>query len=229
MENNPRQDHVEDNPNGQWRSDALEAFFQHNMLRFAREKNPNVVGRFALLSIRDSVASAEDKATRGCRTKRPLPGPVIRASRPSPKLRGKINGRSYVDIETLARLMNGSLSFKGNEIMLTLPAFAASMPTAAPPASQPVNSEFSKDFLKAGIEAMSVVREWRSALGNAVQNGYPVTDDLVAGYRAQAAKNLRLVSVAVSTDSDRNAFELLSNELDNMQKLNDKFWLRART
>jgi hypothetical protein len=81
--------------------------------------------------------------------------------------------------------------------------------------------------LKAGIEAMSVVREWRSALVNAVQNGYPVTDDLVAGYRAQAAKNLRLVSVAVSTDSDRSAFQLLSNEFDNMQKLNDKI-LAAR-
>jgi hypothetical protein len=123
--------------------------------------------------------------------------------------------------------MNGSLSFKGNEITLTLRAIAASTPTVTPPASQAVNSEFSKDFLKAGIEAMSVVREWRSALVNAVQNGYPVTDDLVAGYRAQAAKNLRLVSVAVSTDSDRSAFQLLSNEFDNMQKLNDKI-LAAR-
>jgi hypothetical protein len=139
----------------------------------------------------------------------------------------QINGRSYVDIETLARLMNGSLGFKGNEITLTLPAFAASTPTAPPPASQPVNSEFSKDFLRAGIEAMSVIREWRSALVNAVQNGYPVTDDLVAGYGAQAAKNLRLVSVAVSTDSDRSAFQLVSNEFDNMQKLNDKI-LAAR-
>jgi hypothetical protein len=139
----------------------------------------------------------------------------------------QINGRSYVDIETLARLMNGSLSFKGNEITLTLRAIAASTPTVTPPASQTVNSEFSKDFLKAGIEAMSVVREWRSALVNAVQNGYPVTDDLVAGYRAQAAKSLRLVSVAVSTDSDRSAFQLLSNEFDNMQKLNDKI-LAAR-
>jgi small-conductance mechanosensitive channel len=74
---------------------------------------------------------------------------------------------------------------------------------------------------------MSVIREWRSALVNAVQNGYPVTDDLVAGYRAQAAKNLKLVSVAASTDSDRSAFQLVSNEFDNMQKLNDKI-LAAR-
>jgi hypothetical protein len=132
-----------------------------------------------------------------------------------------------VEIETLARLTNGSLGFKGNEITLTSPAFAASTPTAALAESQPVNSEFSKDFLRAGIEAMSVIREWRSALVNAVQNGYPVTDDLVAGYRAQAAKNLKLVSVAASTVSDRSAFQLVSNEFDNMQKLNDKI-LAAR-
>jgi hypothetical protein len=74
---------------------------------------------------------------------------------------------------------------------------------------------------------MSVIREWRSTLVTAVQNGYSVTDDIVAGYRAQAAKNLKLASVAASTDSDRNAFQLLSNELDNMQKLSDKI-LAAR-
>jgi hypothetical protein len=139
----------------------------------------------------------------------------------------QMNGRSYVDVEALARLTNGSLGFNGNQITLTLPASAASTPAAAPPASQPANSEFSKDFLKAGIEAMSVIREWRSALVNAVQNGYPVTDDLVAGYRAQAAKNVKLASVAASTESDRSAFQLLSNELDNMQKLSSKI-LAAR-
>jgi hypothetical protein len=139
----------------------------------------------------------------------------------------QINGRSYVDIETLARLTNGSLGFKGNEITLTLPAFAASTTTVAPPANQLANSEFSKNFLNAGIEAMSVIREWRGALVNAVQNGYPVTDGLVAGYQAQAAKNFRLASVAASTDSDRSAFQLLSNELDNMQKLSNKI-LAAR-
>lgn len=68
---------------------------------------------------------------------------------------------------------------------------------------------------------MAVIREWRSALVSAIQNGYPVTDDSVADYRAQAAKNLRLVYVAVSTDSDRNAYQLLSNELDKMQKFSN--------
>ena len=134
----------------------------------------------------------------------------------------QINGRSYVDIEAFARLANGSLGFKGNQITLTLPGAAASAPAPAPAASQSDNPGFSKEFMRAGIEEMSVIREWRSALLNAVQNGYPVTDAFVAGYRGQAATNLRLASVAASTDSDRNAFQLLSNEFDNMQKLSNK-------
>jgi hypothetical protein len=134
----------------------------------------------------------------------------------------QLNGRSYVDIEALARLTNSSLSFKGSQITLTLPGSTASAPPAALPASQPPNAGFSKDFLKAGIEQMSVIREWRSALVNAIQNGYPVTDEFVANYRGQASTALRLANVAVSTDSDRNAFQLLSNEFDNMQKLSNK-------
>ena len=51
----------------------------------------------------------------------------------------RINGRSYVDIEALARLTNGSLAFKGNQITLTLPALVASPPAAASPASHSRN------------------------------------------------------------------------------------------
>jgi hypothetical protein len=101
---------------------------------------------------------------------------------------------------------------------LTLPGSGDSTP---PPASQPT-SAFSKDFLRAGIEYMSVIREWRSALIDAVQNGYPVTDAFAAAYRGQASTSLRLASVAASTDFDHNAFQLLSNEFDNMQKLSNK-------
>lgn len=134
----------------------------------------------------------------------------------------QINGRSYVDIEALARLTDGSLSFKGNQVTLTLPGSAADTSTSAPPASQPASSGFSRDFMKAGIEAGSTIREWRTALYSAVQNGYPVTDDFVARYQGQSATNLRLASVAASTDSDRNASQLLSNLFDNMRRLSNK-------
>ena len=131
----------------------------------------------------------------------------------------RIQGRSYVELEALARLTHGSLSFNGNQITLTLPASPAN--TATTIAGD--KSEFSKEFLRAGIEEMSTVREWRIALTNAVQNNFPIGDDWIAGYRGPALRNLRLASVAAATDSDRSAYQLLSNEFDNMKKLSDRF------
>lgn len=132
-------------------------------------------------------------------------------------------GRSYVDIEALARLANGSLSFRGNQIVLTLPSGGASRAATNLETGQAQATGFSKDFLKAGIEEMEVIREWRSTLKNAIAQGFPVTENWVDNYRARAEQSLRLVSLAVSTDSDRRAFELLTNEFNNMRKLSDRF------
>jgi len=129
----------------------------------------------------------------------------------------RIQGKTYVELEALARLTQGSLSFNGNQTTLTLPGTAAAPATTPPP-----SSEFSKPFLRAGIEEMSVIREWRITLTNAIQRGIPVTDDWMDLYRGPAQTNLRLASVAAETDSDHNAYQLLSNEYDNMKKLTDR-------
>jgi hypothetical protein len=133
-----------------------------------------------------------------------------------------LNGRSFVDIAALAQITNGTLGFRGEQIVLTLPAPGASAPAPAPAASQQSNSAFSKGFMTAGIETMSVIREWRSSMANALQNGYPVSANWVENYRGRAAQNLRLASVAASTDADQQALQLLTNELDNMQRWSDK-------
>lgn len=52
-------------------------------------------------------------------------------------------------------------------------------------------SEFSKEFLHAGIEEMAMIREWRTALTNSVQNGFPIGDDWMVIYREPALRNLR--------------------------------------
>jgi hypothetical protein len=44
----------------------------------------------------------------------------------------QMNGKSYVDIDALARLTNSSLSFKGNQVILTPPGAAPSTLPAAP-------------------------------------------------------------------------------------------------
>ena len=59
-------------------------------------------------------------------------------------------------------------------------------------------------------------------LTNAVLHGYPITDDWLSSYSVQAAKSLARALVALSTDSDRDAQRLLTNEFDNMQKMSNR-------
>jgi hypothetical protein len=136
----------------------------------------------------------------------------------------QISGRSYVAVDALARLMSGSLSYQGSQITMTLPTSAAG---SVPRGSHPATSGLSKDFSNATIETLSDIREWRSALLNAVEHSQPVTEAWMENYRAQANKNLHLTYVAATTNSDRNALQLLSKEFDHMQELNNKI-LTAR-
>ncbi len=131
----------------------------------------------------------------------------------------QINGSSYVAVDALARLLSGSLAYQGDQILLTVPAAGA-----VPPVGKPA---LSNEFLKAAIETMSDIREWRSALLNAVENHYPVKDAWMEDYRALAARSLRLASIAVTTPSDRDALQLLSKEFGHMQELGNKI-LAAR-
>ena len=134
----------------------------------------------------------------------------------------QVDGKSYVEVESLARLTNSTIGFQGNQITLTLAA-PSPAPVATPPARPPVRTGFSRDFLRAGIEEMTVIREWRIAIVNAVQNNYPISEDWVSGYRRTADSKLQLASAAASTDSDRSGAALLGNEFTNMQKLSDKY------
>ena len=135
----------------------------------------------------------------------------------------QMNGHSYVDLEALARGANGSLNFNGNQISLTLPGSGGTPALAPASANLASNSEFSKGFMRAGIEQMTIIREWRTALANAIQNQFPITDDRFSAYRSQATTALRLAFVAISTASDRNAYRLLNSEFENMKMLSNKY------
>jgi len=130
----------------------------------------------------------------------------------------RVDGRNYVEVEGLARLTNSAMSFNGNQIILTLRGAAAD---ASPPAA--TASSFSKDFITKGIEAMAEMREWHAALKNAIERGYPLTEDWLAASRAQAQQALRLASVSASTTADKSALPYLTNEFNNMRSLSDKY------
>jgi hypothetical protein len=108
----------------------------------------------------------------------------------------QIGGKSYVEVEALSRLVR----------------------QADPPARA-----FSTDFLKAGVEALSAIREWRITIIHAIQNSLPLNESWVGGYRRTAETKLALASAAISTEADRNGFPLLENQVANMRKLSDSY------
>lgn len=130
-------------------------------------------------------------------------------------------GRLFVDAQALAEITKGSLKFREDGIVLTLPQGDA-LPTDDRP-----EPGFSRVFMKAAIEAMASIREWGGTLLATVQNGYPVTKTAagytVTAYQARAADSIPLATSAASTDSDRRGLELLKNEFVNLQSWSDAF------
>jgi hypothetical protein len=143
----------------------------------------------------------------------------------------QVQGRNYVDVDGLARLTKGSISFDGTQIVLTLPASGTNVPSQS--VGQPVVQEtaqapssppgFSKGFVTAGTEAMALVREWHTALRTAIEHGVPINDQWLGTYQAQARESLRLASVTTSTDSDKSAYPFLVHEYNNMKSLSDQY------
>jgi hypothetical protein len=137
------------------------------------------------------------------------------------------DGRAYVDLQSLTEIANGSLSFKGSRIVLSLPASnmggSAAVETPAEPTHHPADdSGLSQDFMRAGIEEFATLREWASTMAYAIQNNYQITEDWAANYREQAANKLRLASAAAVTEGDRKALQLLNNEFDAVGQWSNK-------
>lgn len=140
----------------------------------------------------------------------------------------RVQGRTYVDVQDLARITGSSLRFENERIILTLPCCDASR-TSADNAKRP---GFSRPFMSAAIEAMASLREWGGTLMITVQNGYPVGNNMagntIAAFQGRAAESVGLAAAKASTDSDYRGLELLRNELNNAQAWSDRF-VQARS
>jgi len=143
----------------------------------------------------------------------------------------QVQGRNYVEVDGLARVIKGSISFNGSQIVLTLPGSATSAPgqaqaqpqAQAEPQAPSSPPGFSKAFIAAGTEAMALVREWHTALRTAIEHSIPINDQWLGTYYAQARESLRLASLATNTDSDRSAYPFLVHEFNNMKSLSDQY------
>jgi hypothetical protein len=145
----------------------------------------------------------------------------------------EIGGRTYVDVEGLKQITHGSLTFNANRIILTLPMSIVNPPSTehspVPAHSSLSNSELSREFMRAGIEEFATMREWASTLSYAIDNGYQVTESWAANYREQAARNLTLASAAASTESDRKALQLLTNEFEAVREWSNRLVQERRS
>jgi hypothetical protein len=135
----------------------------------------------------------------------------------------QVQGRTFVDLQELARITNGSLSFERERIILTLPRADASDPAGDAAAK----ASFSRPFNRAAIEAMAAMREWGGMLLVIAQNGYPVETGMagntIQAYEARTAESIALASTAASTEPDYRGLELLRNEFNYAQAWADSF------
>jgi len=133
----------------------------------------------------------------------------------------EIDGHTYIEIEALARSMNGTVTIDPDRILLTIPvtvanpvAVAANVPANVP--AKVVKRDISPDFRRAAIAELSDIREWRGAVGAMVTYGLAASDQTASDYHDRCEDGLNEASVAVETESDGRALELLKREFENM-------------
>ena len=134
----------------------------------------------------------------------------------------EIGDKTYVDLKRLVQIGHGSLEYRGNQIVVSLSCSSMDTPTKTTEEEQSTSLRLGREFTKAGIEEISLLREWASSLANSLQNGYPISENWVAGYRAKAHTGVGIVSAAVSTEGDRSAAELLNHEFETVQEWSNK-------
>jgi len=142
-----------------------------------------------------------------------------------------VEGRSYVDIEGLAEGMGGSVTFEANQISLTIPAAPLSAPLTPPPSTAPQTPPpstapqtpqgMSKDFQKIAVFTLAEMREWKGAIGTVVTSGIPVVGTWSQDYHDRIEADLMQAVLAASTDPDRQALELLQQQLTRLSEWAD--------
>jgi hypothetical protein len=132
----------------------------------------------------------------------------------------QIDGKSYVDLESLVRIANGSMAFKGDQITLTFPAAGGA---SVEPSSVPDNNRgLSTPFMTASVQTLAVIKDWTNTLTYAAQRGVPGDGSRVVVFHDRAAQALHLAQVAATSDSDQDALRLLTNHFQTVSAWSDK-------
>ncbi len=128
----------------------------------------------------------------------------------------QVGGRSYVDLDTVAQITNGTLTIEATRILLNIPARETGANAAA---AEPVPANLlSKDFARTAIAALAEMREWRGAIGTILTYGVPVVGSWPQDYHDRVQAGLSQVAVAASTAGDQDALGLLRNQFENVSQ-----------
>jgi hypothetical protein len=127
----------------------------------------------------------------------------------------QVGGRSYVDVDTLAQLTNGSISISPTQVVLTIPTASTSSGAAATP--PPTTSNLSRNFATVAINTVSQMKEWTDAVATMVTYGLAADVTRAQHDHDQVETTLAQASVAASTSADRDALRLLNNQFSAVQ------------
>jgi len=126
----------------------------------------------------------------------------------------RINGQSFVDVEALARIANGSARIEGHQLVLNLPVNSLSgrSETGAAPEAM------TKDFMTAALSDLALIKDWHTTIAHALQRGIPGDGSRLAVFHDRAVEGLRLANVEASSHSDQDALRLLTNHFNQVDR-----------
>ncbi len=134
----------------------------------------------------------------------------------------QVDGRTYVDLETLAHIANGSLTFKANRIVLNLPPSTASTPAAVGPPTQADRPQLIAGF-HAGWNGNDSTDEGVGQ-STGIRHSEWISSDRKLGCRLPRTGRARSQSRIGGrlTDADRGALQLLTNEFEAVREWSNK-------
>ena len=122
----------------------------------------------------------------------------------------EVDGHAYAEVQSLARMLDASVTFEADRVVLQLPTTAAATSSTS-------TERLSADFQRSAINALSQMREYKGEVEGVLQVGAPITGTWLQNQEAQAQTALAQAQVSVSTDGDRSALILLQNGFSMLQ------------
>lgn len=124
----------------------------------------------------------------------------------------QMDGHSYLDVEALAQITNGSVRIEAAQVVLTIPNSNFDANTAQ------VTPGLSREFASAAIATLAEMKEWKDGLSAMVKFGLAVDGSWAQIYHERVQTSLQQATVAASTNSDHNALQLLNTQYANLAK-----------